>query len=61
MVKTATNILVVFDCDGTLVDSAHNVIACMRGAFEGAGQPVPEDNLIRRTIGLNPDMAVRQD
>ena len=53
------DILVVFDCDGTLVDSAHNVIACMRAAFEGVGLPAPQDTEIRRSIGLNPDVAVR--
>ena len=52
-------ILVVFDCDGTLVDSAHNVIACMQKAFQEAGLPIPDDLSIRRTIGLNPDVAVR--
>ena len=50
---------VIFDCDGTLVDSAHNVIACMRAAFDGAGLTVPPDLDIRRSIGLNPDVAVR--
>ncbi|MDF2367875.1 HAD-IA family hydrolase [Sneathiella sp.] len=55
----ATDILVVFDCDGTLVDSAHNVVACMRIAFEDAGLPAPTDLDIRRSIGLNPDVAVR--
>lgn len=55
----ASDILVVFDCDGTLVDSAHNVIACMRAAFEDADLPSPADLDIRRTIGLNPDVAVR--
>lgn len=56
---TPADILVVFDCDGTLVDSAHNVVACMQKAFQAADLPVPDDMLIRRTIGLNPDVAVR--
>lgn len=60
MKNTAPEILVVFDCDGTLVDSAHNVIACMRTAFEEAELPVPKDLDIRRSIGLNPDVAVRE-
>ena len=55
----APDILVVFDCDGTLVDSAHNVIACMRVAFDAAGLPMPTDLDIRRSIGLNPDIAIR--
>ena len=53
-------ILVVFDCDGTLVDSQHNVVACMRAAFAGEGLEVPDDQSIRNTIGLNPDEAVRR-
>ena len=59
MAEAAPDILVVFDCDGTLVDSQHNVVACMRLAFESLSMPVPEDLAIRRTIGLNPDTAVR--
>jgi phosphoglycolate phosphatase len=59
MTNSTPDTLVVFDCDGTLVDSAHNVIACMRTAFEEAGLPVPTDLDIRRSIGLNPDVAVR--
>ena len=50
---------ILFDCDGTLVDSAHNVIACMQKSFQEAGLPIPDDLSIRRTIGLNPDVAVR--
>ncbi|MEX0582382.1 MAG: HAD-IA family hydrolase, partial [Sneathiella sp.] len=59
MTEATPDILVVFDCDGTLVDSQHNVVACMRLAFEAAALPVPDDLMIRRTIGLNPDTAVR--
>lgn len=44
---------VVFDCDGTLVDSGHNVVAAMQGAFESEGLPNPEDNDVRRQIGLH--------
>ena len=44
--------LVVFDCDGTLVDSQHGIVSCMREAFTAHGCAVPEDAAIRRSIGL---------
>jgi phosphoglycolate phosphatase len=50
--------LVVFDCDGTLVDSQHAILACMRDAFAAHGCAVPEDAAIRRVIGLSLDEAV---
>jgi phosphoglycolate phosphatase len=50
--------LVVFDCDGTLVDSQHAILACMRDAFSAHGCAAPEDAAIRRVIGLSLDEAV---
>ena len=44
--------LAVFDCDGTLVDSQHSIIASMRAAFNSQHLPCPEDYAIRRTVGL---------
>ncbi|WP_410965969.1 HAD hydrolase-like protein, partial [Salmonella sp. SAL4438] len=52
--------LVVFDCDGTLVDSQHAILACMRDAFAAHGCAVPEDAAIRRVIGLSLDEAVER-
>lgn len=45
--------LVVFDCDGTLVDSAHLIVAAMQTALARCGVPVAESEAIRRTIGLS--------
>lgn len=45
--------LVVFDCDGTLVDSQHNVVACMKTTFTAEGLALPDDQSIRGFIGLN--------
>ncbi len=44
--------LVVFDCDGTLVDSAHSIVSCMQAACAryGYAEPSPED--VRRMVGL---------
>jgi phosphoglycolate phosphatase len=50
--------LVVFDCDGTLVDSQHAIVSCMREAFAAHGCVVPEDAAIRRIIGLSLEDAV---
>lgn len=44
--------LAVFDCDGTLVDSQHSIIDSMRAAFEAHTHPLPEDESIRRIVGL---------
>lgn len=50
--------LVVFDCDGTLVDSQHNIIQCMELAFHSNGLAKPMPSKIREIIGLNLDQAV---
>lgn len=47
------NRLALFDCDGTLVDSAANICAAMEGAFANAALPAPERHLIRRIVGLS--------
>lgn len=50
--------LVIFDCDGTLVDSQHMIIAAMEGAFRSAGLATPPPSLIRGVIGLSLEGAV---
>lgn len=44
--------LVVFDCDGTLVDSQHMIFAAMQRAFVDLGMAVPEKDKVRRIVGL---------
>lgn len=44
--------LVVFDCDGTLVDSQHVIVAAMASACEAHGFERPADLAVRRSIGL---------
>ena len=44
--------LVVFDCDGTLVDSQHAIVACMEAAFAAEGEAPPPAAAVRRVIGL---------
>lgn len=50
--------LVVFDCDGTLVDSQAAIIHAMRVAFAEAGLQTPSDEAIRRIVGLSVPQAV---
>jgi phosphoglycolate phosphatase len=44
--------LAVFDCDGTLVDSQHSIVACMSAAFVAAGLGAPTAEAVRRVVGL---------
>ena len=44
--------LAVFDCDGTLVDSQHAIVACMASAFAAEGLTAPTIADVRRIIGL---------
>jgi len=45
--------LAVFDCDGTLVDSAHNIVACMGMAFATQELTAPDEAAVRRVVGLS--------
>lgn len=51
--------LVIFDCDGTLVDSQHHIIAAMHSAFAARGLGLPEADRIRRTVGLPLPVAIQ--
>lgn len=44
--------LVVFDWDGTLMDSADQIVHCMQRGAEEAGMPVCSPEAIRHIIGL---------
>lgn len=50
--------LVVFDCDGTLVDSQHLIIDAMHRAFASEGLAPPEPQAIRHIVGLALDKAI---
>ncbi|HKK70365.1 MAG TPA: HAD-IA family hydrolase [Candidatus Krumholzibacteria bacterium] len=45
--------LVVFDCDGTLVDSHHAIVRNVQRAFARQGLPVPSANAVRERVGLS--------
>lgn len=45
--------LIIFDCDGTLVDSQHMIVAAMTAAFAGAGLEIPPRQAILSVVGLS--------
>ncbi len=45
--------LIIFDCDGTLVDSQHLIVAAMEQAFEAAKRPPPPRDDILGIVGLS--------
>ncbi len=55
-----TNKLALFDCDGTMVDSQHNICASMDQAFDMHDLTPPDHHLVRRIVGLSLQEAVRQ-
>ncbi|MET0137354.1 MAG: HAD-IA family hydrolase [Sphingobium sp.] len=48
-----SNRLAIFDCDGTLVDSQHNIVAAMDGAFAAAGLIPPTRQQTLSIVGLS--------
>jgi phosphoglycolate phosphatase len=52
--------LVIFDCDGTLVDSQHIIHAAMCAAFVRHGLPEPAAAAVRSVVGLSLPIAIRQ-
>ncbi|WP_416896660.1 MAG: HAD-IA family hydrolase [Minwuia sp.] len=50
--------LVIFDCDGTLVDSQHGIVRSMQQAFLSFGLIAPQPEAVKRVVGLSLDHAV---
>ncbi|MEG8219759.1 HAD-IA family hydrolase [Sphingomonas sp. HH69] len=53
-----SNPLVVFDCDGTLVDSQHSICTAMTRAFEEAKLAPPDRPAILSVVGLSLPLAI---
>ena len=51
--------LLVFDWDGTLMDSESRIISCMQGAIKDVGAEPRSDEQIRNIIGLGLVQAIR--
>ncbi|WP_088345100.1 MULTISPECIES: HAD-IA family hydrolase [Rhodomicrobium] len=45
--------LIIFDCDGTLIDSQHMIVEAMRAAFLASGFPAPDRDHVLRHVGLS--------
>lgn len=45
--------LVIFDCDGTLVDSQHMILAAMRECYGAHGMVVPPREMLLSIVGLS--------
>jgi phosphoglycolate phosphatase len=52
--------LLIFDWDGTLMDSADKIVSCFSAAAMDIGVPDPGDAAIRNIIGLGLDEALHQ-
>ncbi len=52
--------LAIFDCDGTLVDSQHNICRAMETCFAAAGLDPPEAARTRQVVGLSLTEAMRE-
>jgi phosphoglycolate phosphatase len=52
--------LVIFDCDGTLVDSQHMIVAAMDAAFTSQGLISPPRTEVVGVVGLSLDRAIAQ-
>ena len=50
--------LVVFDVDGTLVDSQHLILDAMAHAFDAAGHPMPHREAVLSIVGLSLPVAM---
>ncbi|HAV35952.1 MAG TPA: HAD family hydrolase, partial [Massilia sp.] len=44
--------LIVFDWDGTLMDSTAAIVKCIQAAARDVGLPVPSDDAASHVIGL---------
>ena len=55
---TAPQRLIIFDVDGTLVDSQNDIVAAMTTAFQEAGASVPPRKNILSIVGLSLDVAM---
>ena len=52
--------LIIFDCDGTLVDSQHTIVGRMTAALKGLGYAVPNPGKIRALIGLSLEETIQR-
>jgi phosphoglycolate phosphatase len=49
--------LLIFDWDGTLMDSANKIVTCFQAAATDCGLPVPDTKLVEHQLGLTREIA----
>jgi phosphoglycolate phosphatase len=52
--------LVVFDLDGTLVDSAAQIVSAMRAGYAACDRPAPDERRILSIVGISLPLAVQR-
>lgn len=52
--------LVIFDVDGTLVDSQAEIVASMQAAFDAIGRPAPDRETMLSIVGLSLPIAMKK-
>ena len=52
--------LLIFDWDGTLIDSAARIVKCMQYAADTVGVPQPDGAAVRALIGLSLEVTIRR-
>lgn len=52
--------LVIFDCDGTILDSQHSIVAAMAHAFSEVGLVPPDRQAVLSVVGLSLPQAVER-
>lgn len=57
---SALKLLVIFDVDGTLIDSQHAIVSAMREAYAGHGHEPPSREAILGVVGLSVAEAVAE-
>ena len=58
--NTSNPYLVIFDCDGTLIDSGHNIVTAMCEAWRSYDLEPPPAISIRRIVGLKLEEAIQK-
>jgi phosphoglycolate phosphatase len=52
--------LVIFDWDGTLMDSVDRIVSCMQSAAQIVGLSIPSNNEVKQIIGLSIPEALKE-
>lgn len=52
--------LVIFDCDGTLIDTQHSIILPMKKAFKELSLPEPDSEDIKKLVGLSLEESLKR-